>query len=84
MDFVVKGVYSKVKSLENKYIDLANFYKEAAQQRGASYGGKTSDPTTENMMIRDLIENKRELEDHIGGLKNAISSSRRGASPSKQ
>ena len=28
---VVMDVYAKIKSLENKYIDLANFYKEAAQ-----------------------------------------------------
>jgi hypothetical protein len=24
-------MYSKIKNLENKYIDLANFYKEAAK-----------------------------------------------------
>ena len=31
VDFVVRNVYSKIKSLENKYIDLANFYKEGAK-----------------------------------------------------
>jgi hypothetical protein len=28
-DFVIMNVYSKMKNLENKYIDLANFYKES-------------------------------------------------------
>jgi len=35
VDFVVQNVYSKIKNLENKYIDLANFYKEAARDKGA-------------------------------------------------
>ena len=29
VDSAVMNVYSRVKNLENKYIDLANFYKEA-------------------------------------------------------
>ena len=28
-DIVIMNVYSKMKNLENKYIDLANFYKES-------------------------------------------------------
>lgn len=28
-DLMIMNVYSKMKNLENKYIDLANFYKES-------------------------------------------------------
>ena len=80
-DFVVRNVYSKIKNLENKYIDLANFYKEAAQMKGANLGGKPSDPTVENHMIRDLIDQKRDLEENIQGFKHVITS---GGAPSKK
>lgn len=29
IDSAIMNVYSRVKNLENRYIDLANFYKEA-------------------------------------------------------
>lgn len=41
VDFVVHNVYNKVKELENKYIDLANYYKEAAKSQA---GKLTNNP----------------------------------------
>jgi len=43
VDFVVHSVCTKVKDLENKYIDLANYYKEAARGKGAKL---TDNPTS--------------------------------------
>jgi len=45
VDFVVHSVYTKVKDLENKYIDLANYYKEAARGKGAKLTNKPTDRT---------------------------------------
>jgi hypothetical protein len=28
IEFIIMNLYSKMKNLENKYIDLANFYKQ--------------------------------------------------------
>lgn len=90
MDFVVNTVCNKIKVVENKYIDLANFYKETAQMQGAKLGSKPTDATTENVMIRELIENKRQLEDQINTLRRSIqpyqlpsSESKRSYSPSR-
>lgn len=71
VDFVVQNVYSKIKNLENKYIDLANYYKEAAREKVAN-NYKSGDQTEENLMIRDLIDKKRELEDNITNMKHII------------
>lgn len=61
-----------IKNLENKYIDLANYYKEAAREKGAIHSYKIGDQTEENMMIRELIDQKRELEDNIQNMKHII------------
>lgn len=57
------NVVAKVKELENKYMDLANFYKEAAKEKGAKFYSKSSDKCEENTLIRDLVERRRMLEE---------------------
>ena len=106
-DYVIMNVYSRVKNLENKYIDLANFYKESLVREqekkniliqhinssGGSLSGraksqsslvsqvidqstqeamKQSDTFTENVMIRSLIDEKRELEENMKMLKQVV------------
>jgi hypothetical protein len=40
VDTVIMNVYSRVKNLENRYIDLANFYKEALIRQENSHNRK--------------------------------------------
>lgn len=83
-DTLVTNVYSKIKenikSLENKYIDLANFYKESLvkekecrQTSPRQVDTEISvNPSTENMMIRGLIQEKRDLEENMNNMKQRI------------
>lgn len=57
---VVGKVYSQMKSLENKYLDLANFYK--------SHGSASE----EQQMINDLLKQKQDLEQDFTNLKLAF------------
>ena len=43
VDFVVHNVQAKVKELENKFMNLANFYKEIAKEKGAKFYSKLND-----------------------------------------
>ena len=43
-------VYSQVKSIENKYLDLANYYKAPTS------------PHTEQTLINDILAHKSDLE----------------------
>lgn len=36
VEFIIMNLYSKMKNLENKYIDLANFYKQELVKTGGS------------------------------------------------
>ena len=112
-DFVIMNVYSKMKNLENKYIDLANFYKESlvreqetktvlvehvntartpgsdrlnemnvgsspnllvqqAIDQSKQDSIKQSDTFTENLMIRNLIDEKHDLEENMKTLKQVV------------
>jgi hypothetical protein len=79
VDFVVHSVYTKVKDLENKYIDLANYYKEAARGNGAKLTNKPTDRTQENEMIRGLLEQKRELDDDMASMQQLIAKNNQAA-----
>lgn len=77
---IVLNVYSKMKNLENKYIDLANLYKESLiEQTPATpmspenfeaqfnqINGKIK--TEESKIIKDLLTEKNALEDNINSL----------------
>lgn len=77
----MRNVYSKIKSLENKYIDLANFYKETSKLSTVEADNLPRNQTqttsnanqVETSMIRELYEKKRDLEENIKNLKTAVS-----------
>lgn len=72
VDFVVHSVCTKVKDLENKYIDLANYYKEAARGKGAKLSDNPTSRTQENEMIRGLLEQKRNLDYEMADMQQLI------------
>ena len=74
---IVLNVYSKMKNLENKYIDLANLYKESLIEQTptapelfeAQFNqtkGRMKDQ--ESKIIKDLLTEKSALEDNINSL----------------
>lgn len=95
IDLLVMNVYSKMKNLENKYIDLANFYKESLVKEKEEFAASPSllapqhssnqasevEAAAENMMIRDLIEEKRELEENMNNMKSVLKEQRQTALP---
>ena len=68
MEIIITNLHSKIKNLENKYIDLANFYKHEliSQQPEAEHERVRSppafDPRAENVIIQDLMDEKKKLE----------------------
>ena len=72
-------VYSSMKLLENKYIDLANFYKYLSEQNNGGYQSPMAARRTppaqisqqdktlrENALIQSLLHVKNELESQMG------------------
>lgn len=43
IEYIIMNLYSKMKNLENKYIDLANFYKQEWVKSSANKKGNTID-----------------------------------------
>lgn len=66
---IIMNLYNKMKGLENKYIDLANFYKQELVKAGDSDSPaqqkQESNPLSEGEIIRELIEEKKRLQEEM-------------------
>jgi len=61
---IIMNLYNKMKGLENKYIDLANFYKQELVRASDGLNDEPN-PLSEGEIIRELIEEKKRLQEEM-------------------